>query len=73
VQGLHLVTTDVEAARAELIGRGVEVSEVYHFGREGRQPGPDPQRSDYNSFAGFSDPDGTGWPLQEVKHAQPGG
>lgn len=66
-QGLHLVVTDVEAARAELVERGVEVGEVFHFGAEGQMPGPDPARSDYGSFAAFTDPDGNGWLLQEVR------
>jgi catechol 2,3-dioxygenase-like lactoylglutathione lyase family enzyme len=67
-RGTHLVVTDIEAARAELVGRGVEVSEVRHFDRDGGawQPGPDPERSDYNSFADFRDPDGNTWVLQEV-------
>jgi catechol 2,3-dioxygenase-like lactoylglutathione lyase family enzyme len=65
VRGLHLVVTDIEAVRAELVERGVDVSEAFHF-ESGRQvPGPDPQRSDYNSFANFSDPDGNTWVLQE--------
>ena len=67
VQGLHLVVEDLEAARAELLGRGVEVGEPYHFGEQGQQPGLDPERRSYSSFAGFSDPDGTGWLVQEVK------
>src|SRR6195952_594681 len=50
VEGLHLVVSDLDAARAELVGRGVEVSDMYHFGPEGQQPRPDPQRTDYNSF-----------------------
>jgi predicted enzyme related to lactoylglutathione lyase len=66
-RGLHLCVSDIEAARAELTGRGVDVSEIFHFGPEGQQPGPDPQRSNYNSFASFEDPDGNGWLLQEVK------
>lgn len=66
-QGLHLVVADLEAAITELAGRGVEVSAPYHFGPEGRQAGLDPGRSDYNSFATFSDPDGNGWMLQEVR------
>lgn len=65
VRGLHLVVTDIEAVRAELVERGVEVSEVRHMGAGGWQPGPDPQHSDYNSFADFSDPDGNTWVLQE--------
>jgi catechol 2,3-dioxygenase-like lactoylglutathione lyase family enzyme len=65
VQGLQLVVPDIEAARAELAGRGVDVSEVFHF-ESGRQlPGPDPAGADYNSFLAFSDPDGTSWMVQE--------
>jgi len=67
VQGLHLVVDDIDAARVELTGRGAAVSEVYHFGPEGQTPGPDPQRASYNSFLSFSDPDGNGWLVQEVK------
>jgi catechol 2,3-dioxygenase-like lactoylglutathione lyase family enzyme len=73
VEGLHLVVSDLDAARDELVGRGVEVSEMYHFGPEGQQPGPDPQRADYNSFVTFRDPDGTVWLVQEVRGAGPGG
>jgi predicted enzyme related to lactoylglutathione lyase len=67
VSGLHLVVEDVEAARADLRSKGVEVSESFHFGAEGEVPGPDPERRNYGSFASFSDPDGNGWLLQEVK------
>jgi catechol 2,3-dioxygenase-like lactoylglutathione lyase family enzyme len=70
VQGLHLVVTDIDAARAELAGRGVEVSEVFHFGPQGQTPGPDPQRASYNSFVSFSDPDGNGFLVQEVKSGE---
>jgi catechol 2,3-dioxygenase-like lactoylglutathione lyase family enzyme len=66
VQGLHLVTPDLPAAREALIARGVEVSEPFHFGPEGQAPGLDPNRADYGSFASFSDPDGNGWLVQEV-------
>src|SRR5882762_2406827 len=74
VDGLHLVVTDIEAARAELAGLGADISEVFHdvggvFHRarsEGRAPGPDPKRGSYASFASFSDPDGNGWILQEI-------
>ncbi len=59
VRGTHLVTPDIEAARAELAERGVDVSEVFHFGAGGQEPGPDPQRGKYNSFASFSDPTAT--------------
>jgi catechol 2,3-dioxygenase-like lactoylglutathione lyase family enzyme len=69
-QGLHLVVSDIDAARAELLERGVEVSEPYHFGPEGQTPGPDPKRSDYNSYLSFSDPDGNGWLVQEVGRAE---
>ena len=65
-QGLHLVVTDIEDAREELVGRGVEVGEIFHFGAGGQEPGPDPTRADYGSFAQFSDPDGNAWLLQEV-------
>ena len=67
VQGLHLVVSDIDEARAELTGRGVEASEVFHFGQQGQTPGPDPQRANYNSFLSFTDPDGNGWLVQEVK------
>jgi hypothetical protein len=62
---LHLVVSDIEAARAELAERGVEVSDVRHLGQDGWAPGPDPERRDYNSIAGFCDPDGNTWVLQE--------
>jgi catechol 2,3-dioxygenase-like lactoylglutathione lyase family enzyme len=67
-QGLHLVVTDIEAARAGLVADGVEVSEPFHFGAGGQTPGLHPERADYGSFATFSDPDGNGWLLQEVNH-----
>ncbi|MFI7063109.1 VOC family protein [Kribbella sp. NPDC050124] len=70
-QALHLVVTDIEAARAELVERGVEVSEPFHFGPKGQQPGLDPGRTDYNTFATFQDPDGNGWIIQEVRHTNP--
>ncbi len=66
VQGLHLVVTDIEAARDELTGRGVDVSEVFHFEEGAQKPGPDPERASYNSFLTFSDPEGNGWLVQEV-------
>ena len=80
VQGTFLVVDDIEAARAELVGHGVEVSDVFHFdgnllhvtGTKGRVPGPDPKGSSYFSFASFSDPDGNSWLLQEVKARFPG-
>jgi catechol 2,3-dioxygenase-like lactoylglutathione lyase family enzyme len=66
VRGLHLVVTDIEAARDELIGRGVEVGKIRHMGPDGWEPGPDPNHSRYNSFAEIADPDGNTWLLQEV-------
>jgi len=72
IDGLHLVVSDIEAARTELLGRGAEPSEVFHFDAGKSQPGPDPQRSDYNSFLSFSDPDGNSWMVQEVKGTKAG-
>jgi catechol 2,3-dioxygenase-like lactoylglutathione lyase family enzyme len=65
VRGLHLVVTDIVAARDELVARGVEVGELHHFGVGGRVSGVHPERSDYNTFADFTDPDGNVWLLQE--------
>jgi catechol 2,3-dioxygenase-like lactoylglutathione lyase family enzyme len=68
VNGLHLVVTDIEMARAELVERGAEVSEIFSFGEGGVQkPGLDPDRRDYGSFLSFKDPDGNGWLVQEVR------
>ena len=69
VQGLHLIVPDIDAARAELTARGAEPSEIFHFDAGGQVAGPDPQRADYGSFLSFSDPDGNGWLVQEVKRA----
>jgi catechol 2,3-dioxygenase-like lactoylglutathione lyase family enzyme len=71
-QGMHLVVTDIEAARAELADRGVEVSEPFHFGAEGQTPGLHPERADYGTYVSFSDPDGNGWLIQEVRERAPG-
>ena len=65
VRGTHLVVTDIDAARAELVERGVQVSDVRHMGAEGWVPGVDPQHRDFNSFADFADPDGNTWVVQE--------
>src|ERR1700684_1825043 len=67
VKGLHLIVTDIDAARTELVERGTEVSEIFHFESGSQVPGPDPQRLDYNSFFDFADPDGNGWLVQEVR------
>jgi catechol 2,3-dioxygenase-like lactoylglutathione lyase family enzyme len=80
LQDLMLVVDDMEAARSELIGRGVDVSEAWHdetgifhhAGIEGRVAGPDPEGRSYGSFASFADPDGNGWLLQEIKERLPG-
>jgi catechol 2,3-dioxygenase-like lactoylglutathione lyase family enzyme len=80
VQGLHLVVTDIEAARTELVGLGADVSETFHdaggvfhhAGTEGRVAGPDPKHGSYTSFASFSDPDGNEWVLQEITTRLPG-
>ena len=79
-QGLQLVVADIEAARADLVGRGIDVGKVfhdrggvfYHLGTEWQVIGPEPGRSDYGSFARFKDPDGNGWVLQEVRQRAPG-
>ncbi len=84
-QGLYLIVSDIEAARNELLGRGVEISEVFHgagdvyagtdepylFGRI-RVSGPDPGHGSYRSFASFRDPDGNGWLFQEITTRLPG-
>jgi len=72
VEGLHLVVTDIVAARAELVERGVDVSEIRHLESGKWVPGPDPERRDYDSFADFRDPDGNSWVLQEVRRSQQG-
>ena len=73
-RGLYLVVSDIEAARAELISRGADVSEILHRGSPGTPPlsGRDPERRSYVSFATFSDPDGNSWLLQEVTVRLPG-
>jgi len=84
-QGLYLIVSDIEAARKELLGRGVKVSEVFHgagdvhsgadqpylSGRR-RVSGVDPERGSYRSFVSFSDPDGNGWLFQEITTRLPG-
>ncbi|MGD0984718.1 MAG: VOC family protein [Acidimicrobiales bacterium] len=66
VQGLHLVVNDIDAARSELVDRGIRVSELFHFEDGAQLPGADAERRDYNTFFSFTDPDGTGWMVQEV-------
>jgi catechol 2,3-dioxygenase-like lactoylglutathione lyase family enzyme len=83
--GLYLIVSDIEAARAEVLGRGIEIGEVFHdasgvyagtdepylFGRL-RIGGRDPERRTYRSFASFHDPDGNGWLFQEITARLPG-
>ncbi|HTJ03464.1 MAG TPA: VOC family protein [Methylovirgula sp.] len=69
---LYLVVSDIEGARAELINRGVSVSDIFHLGPQGRVAGPDPERRSYSSFATFGDPDGNIWLLQEITQRLPG-
>jgi catechol 2,3-dioxygenase-like lactoylglutathione lyase family enzyme len=73
-RGLYLVVPDIETARADLVDRGVDVSEVFHRNGPGEPPlsGPDPARRSYFSYATFSDPDGNEWLLQEVTTRFPG-
>lgn len=73
-EGLFLVVEDIEAARAELVRNGVDVSEPFHYTgiRGPRVPGPDPERGSYRSYASFRDPDGNGWLLQEIGTRLPG-
>ena len=73
-QGLYLIVSDINAARAELISRGADVSEVFHRTAVGGPTvsGADPERRSYNSFATFSDPDGNSWLLQEITARLPG-
>jgi catechol 2,3-dioxygenase-like lactoylglutathione lyase family enzyme len=70
-----LIVSDIEAAYADLVGRGIEVSDIWHgppFPVEARQPGPDPERTSYGSFFSFTDPDGNTWLVQEVTTRLPG-
>jgi len=72
-QGMFLVVSEIEAARNELIARGVDVSEVFHFDGDHRPvPGPDSTLPSYGSYASFSDPDGNRWVLQQVTTRLPG-
>jgi catechol 2,3-dioxygenase-like lactoylglutathione lyase family enzyme len=72
-QNVYLIVADIEETRAELLERGVELSDVFHS-TPGQEPGsgPDPDRNSYSSFASFSDPDGNSWRLQEITERLPG-
>ena len=67
LHGLHLCVSDIEAARDELVSRGTDVGEIFHFGEAGQTPGVDPERRSYATFMPFQDPDGNTWLVQEVK------
>jgi catechol 2,3-dioxygenase-like lactoylglutathione lyase family enzyme len=79
-EGLQLVVDDIDAARADLSGRGVDVSDVFHdaggvfhhAGDANRAPGPAPEHKTYGSFVSFSDPDGNRWYVQEITSRLPG-
>jgi predicted enzyme related to lactoylglutathione lyase len=71
LHGLHLCVSDIDVARAELVERGVDASELFHFGEGGQMAGPDPERQSYNTFLSFHDPDGNTWLVQEKKPAAP--
>jgi catechol 2,3-dioxygenase-like lactoylglutathione lyase family enzyme len=67
LKGLHLIVSDIEAARTELLVRGTNVSDFFHFDAGGSQlPGPEPEHRDYSTFLSFNDPDGNVWLVQEV-------
>jgi catechol 2,3-dioxygenase-like lactoylglutathione lyase family enzyme len=73
LQGLILVVEDIQAAREDLVGRGVEVSEIWHaLPGQGPEQGVDPERRSYVSRATFADPDGNTWQLQEITERLPG-
>jgi catechol 2,3-dioxygenase-like lactoylglutathione lyase family enzyme len=70
-----LVVSDIRAAHEQLVGRGIEASDMWHgapFPVEARLPGPDPERTSYGSFFAFADPDGNAWLVQEVTTRRPG-
>jgi catechol 2,3-dioxygenase-like lactoylglutathione lyase family enzyme len=81
-QGLYLAVSDIDAARDDLVARGIDVSDVFHAGTPGAQfqpegtrgrvKGPAPDHATYSSFATFNDPDGNGWLFQEVTTRLPG-
>jgi len=70
VKGLHLIVEDIDAARAELVARGTDVSDLFHFEDGQQRPGPDAKRASYNSFFSFEDPDGNSWLVQEVHRGE---
>jgi catechol 2,3-dioxygenase-like lactoylglutathione lyase family enzyme len=73
LEGLMLIVEDIDKARDQLIGNGVDVSELWHVEPgKGRAPGPDPERRSYSTRASFEDPDGNAWQLQEIRERLPG-
>ena len=73
LHGVHLVVSNIATARADLIARGVDASEPYHFGAAGQAPGIEPGHADYATFVTFHDPDGNTWLVQEVGYAAASG
>ena len=72
VQRTYLIVSDIQAARDAIVGAGIEVSDIFHFGPNGPLSGPDPEHGTYRSLATFSDPDGNTWLLQEITTRLPG-
>lgn len=66
LHGLHVVVPDIELARTDLVGRGIEVSDYFHFGPEGQKDGLDPERRNYSTYVSFQDPDENTWLVQVV-------
>ncbi len=66
LRGLYLIVRDIDAARENLLQRGVDPGDVFHFGADGLTPGPDPTHHDYGSYLRITDPDGNEWLVQEV-------
>ncbi|MEO6351168.1 MAG: VOC family protein [Candidatus Limnocylindrales bacterium] len=62
----YLVVANIEAAHRELRERGIDITDIFHFGAQGQMVGPDPNRGDFGSYASFADPDGNTWLVQEV-------
>jgi Lactoylglutathione lyase and related lyases len=72
LEGMYLVTDDIQATRSDLVSRGVEVSEPYHLSPKGQTSGIDPEHQSYNTYMTFKDPDGNSWTVQEIRKRLPG-
>jgi catechol 2,3-dioxygenase-like lactoylglutathione lyase family enzyme len=72
LHGLHLIVSDIEAARAQLVEHGVDASEPFYFGEDGQTPGISPNRGNYETFFTFKDPDGNTWLVQHVDRTAAG-